>query len=86
MEKIPSQPWLRIAWSPFARTQMSPFENDTIKRVIKLAFVAEENYRFISFRRGSQVVRHGSAKAAFVGSIPTSASILNRLSGKGFVA
>ncbi len=24
--------------------------------------------------RGSQVVRHGSAKAAFVGSIPTSAS------------
>jgi hypothetical protein len=25
-------------------------------------------------RRGSQVVRHGSAKAAFVGSIPTLAS------------
>jgi hypothetical protein len=27
-------------------------------------------------RRGSQVVRHGSAKAAFVGSIPTLASSL----------
>ncbi len=85
MEKIPSQPWLRIAWSPFARTQMSPFENDTIKRVIKLAFVAEENYRFISFRRGSQVVRQGSAKASSVGSIPTSASKFIAFIYKGLV-
>jgi hypothetical protein len=30
-------------------------------------------------RRGSQVVRHGSAKAAFVGSIPTLASKFNQL-------
>ncbi len=28
----------------------------------------------INFGRGSQVVRHGSAKAVFVGSIPTLAS------------
>ena len=28
-----------------------------------------------NFGRGSQVVRHGSAKAVFVGSIPTLASI-----------
>src|SRR5204863_4574252 len=35
----------------------------------KLGFAARR-------RRGSQVVRHGSAKAAFVGSIPTSASII----------
>ena len=29
----------------------------------------------VNFGRGSQVVRHGSAKAVFVGSIPTLASI-----------
>src|SRR5204862_3194472 len=34
-------------------------------------------------RRGSQVVRHGSAKAAFVGSIPTLASIPNCVSSQG---
>jgi len=28
----------------------------------------------VNYRRGSQVVRHGSAKAVFVGSIPTLAS------------
>ena len=34
----------------------------------------------INFGRGSQVVRHGSAKAVFVGSIPTLASKILRLS------
>ena len=34
--------------------------------------------------RGSQVVRHGSAKAAFVGSIPTLASKSKRLCVKVF--
>ena len=32
----------------------------------------------INFGRGSQVVRHGSAKAVFVGSIPTLASKISQ--------
>ena len=33
----------------------------------------------INFGRGSQVVRHGSAKAVFVGSIPTLASKISQI-------
>jgi hypothetical protein len=47
--------------------------------------VGDNTVRFLGMGRGSQVVRHGSAKAVCVGSIPTPASSYKPLIGKGFV-
>jgi hypothetical protein len=47
-----------------------------LREKLHLASSVKENYLGFSQWRGSQVVRQGSAKASFVGSIPTLASSL----------
>src|ERR1043166_675462 len=50
----------------------------SVPHELSLATTPEKHIVCAHGRRGSQVVRHGSAKAAFVGSIPTLASSLLR--------
>jgi hypothetical protein len=67
----------RINYSQRISITAAESENETVVETNMSLPSGTEKLELNDGRRGSQVVRHGSAKAAFVGSIPTLASNSN---------